>query len=289
MASAASSAAGTATARATRTATVALPGRQLGRDLARIWHAGRSGASPAYRVVPPRGALTWCGAGDGNRTRIVSLGTPAPTPETGTELESGRTGAAHTGLLSPVAVAQVWPGTDRAAGGRYGMGGQPWSGWLAVATLGATSQAGAIDSRFRRILVARRSAPGERAWMAQRAVFELFASWKRGGSLADSPHTGATSEACEASGIARSQRLPSRPWCSSDSKAPWRRRKLPSCRSAVCCSCPHLLSALSCSGVTPDRHWRVQAGCQPGCSLRVSNQAHPWAVPILLPIAGLGK
>jgi hypothetical protein len=268
---------------------VALPGRQLGRDLARIWHAGRSGASPAYRVVPPRGALTWCGAGDGNRTRIVSLGTPAPTPETGTELESGRTGAAHTGLLSPVAVAQVWPGTDRAAGGRYGMGGQPWSGWLAVATLGATSQAGAIDSRFRRILVARRSAPGERAWMAQRAVFELFASWKRGGSLADSPHTGATSEACEASGIARSQRLPSRPWCSSDSKAPWRRRKLPSCRSAVCCSCPHLLSALSCSGVTPDRHWRVQAGCQPGCSLRVSNQAHPWAVPILLPIAGLGK
>ena len=50
-------------------------GGQLGRDLARIWYEGRSGASSAYRVVPPRGALTWCGAGDGNRTRIVSLGT----------------------------------------------------------------------------------------------------------------------------------------------------------------------------------------------------------------------
>ena len=64
----------TTTTRATRTSKAAAPGSQLGDDLARIWHEGRSGAQSADRTNPPRWALTWCGAGDEDRTRTVSLG-----------------------------------------------------------------------------------------------------------------------------------------------------------------------------------------------------------------------
>jgi hypothetical protein len=59
-----------------RTAATGRPGGQLGRDLAWIWHEGRSGAQSADHVESPASPLTWCGAGDGNRTRIVSLGRP---------------------------------------------------------------------------------------------------------------------------------------------------------------------------------------------------------------------
>ncbi len=63
-----------ATTRATSLTTVTPRADQRGGDLARIWHGGRSGAQvPGLATLPPW-ALTWCGAGDEDRTRTVSLG-----------------------------------------------------------------------------------------------------------------------------------------------------------------------------------------------------------------------
>jgi hypothetical protein len=85
------------------------PGGQLGGDLARIWHEGRSGGQSAYRVGPPPWPLTWCGAGDGNRTRIVSLGTVPAGASWGAHLRSRGPRLTSTGLVRTVRVAHLWP------------------------------------------------------------------------------------------------------------------------------------------------------------------------------------
>jgi hypothetical protein len=94
---------------ATRTMTVALPECRFGCDLARIWHEGRSGTPPAYRVEPPAGALTWCGAGDGNRTRIVSLGTPPGTGRKRPTQVARVRPVVLDGLALTSRVARMWP------------------------------------------------------------------------------------------------------------------------------------------------------------------------------------
>src|SRR5262245_33574831 len=101
--------------RAARTAMMGPPGGQFrGASsvviLARIWHEGRSGTQSADQVGPSPWPLTWFGAGDGNRARIVSLGTAATRPLAAADLHSAVPDLASTNLSTPPDVARAWPG-----------------------------------------------------------------------------------------------------------------------------------------------------------------------------------